>query len=169
MSACMLAGGKSLLVCIDEAQIAYHVERTGSAGFWNQLKGLEGGTKILTAAHDIRVVMAAAYGTRRSAANTAEKDSPSATPINFEFPDMVVTIFPSPSGVSLQLSGAEWSELWSNFTGFTGLQLGSLIKEHIALICSGQVRLAWGALPVWLLLLHLAVAGSCPCASFAER
>ena len=155
MTACVLAGGKSLLVCIDEAQIAYHVERTGSAGFWNQLKGLEGslsrlpgGTKILTAAHDIRVVMAAAYGTRRSAADTAEKDSPSATPINFEFPDMVVTIFPNPSGASLQLSGAEWSELWKEFTKFTGLQLDILIKEHLALICSGQVRLAWVALPV---------------------
>ena len=154
MTACVLAGGKLLLVCIDEAQIAYHVEKTGSADFWNQLKGLEGGPDIVTAAHDIRVVMAAAYGTKRSAAKTPEPESPSVTPINFEFPNMVVTIFPSRSGASLQLSGPEWDELWNNFTNYTGLQLGNLIKEHVAAICSGQVRLARVALPAVLLLLH---------------
>ena len=169
MTTCMLAGGNSVLVCIEEVQIAYHVEKTGSADFWNQLKRLEGGTGILTAAHDTRVVMAAAYGTRPSAANTAEPESPTATPVNFEFPDMVVTIFPSPSGSSLQLSDAEWSELWDNFTGFTGLQLGNLIKDHVGSICSGQVRFAWVALPVVLYCCINFLPRSCPCASFAKQ
>ena len=154
MTACMLAGGKPLLVCIDETQIAYHVERTGSTGFWNQLKRLEGGSGKPNNAHNIRVVMAAAYGTKRVAAETAEPESPSATPINFEFPDMVVTIFPSDSGASLQLSDAEWSAFWNEFTGFTGLTLSDSIKDHVASICSRQVRLVWVAVSVVLLLLH---------------
>ena len=143
-----------MLVCIDEVQIAYHQERTRGADFWNLLKGLQGGPGILKAEHDARVIMAAAYGTRRSGADFVEQESPTGTPVNFEIPEMVVTIFPSPSGASLQLSGAEWSELWDNFTGFTGLQLGNLIKDHVGSICSGQVRFAWAALPVVLLLLH---------------
>ena len=158
MTACMLAGGKPLLVCIDETQIAYHVERTGSTGFWNQLKRLEAGSGKPPNAHDMRVVMAAAYGTERSAAETAEPESPSATPINFEFPDMMVTIFPSDSGASLQLSDAEWSELWNEFIGFTGLTLSHSIKDHVASISSRQVRLVWVALSVVLLL-----AASIPC------
>ena len=158
-----------MLVCIDEVQIAYHQERTRSADFWNLLKGLQGGPGILKAEHDARVIMAAAYGTRRSGADFVEQESPAATPVNFEFPDMMVTIFPSPSGASLQLSGAEWSELWDNFTGFTGLQLGDLIKDHVGLICSGQVRFAWVALPVVLYCCINLLLRSCACASFAKQ
>ena len=169
MTTCMLAGGESTLVCIDEAQIAYHVERTGSTGFWNQLKRLESGPGNLTAPHDTRVVIAAAYGTKHSAADEAKLESSSALPVNFEFPGMVVTVFPSRSGASLQLSSVEWSELWDDFTGFTGLQLGSLIKDHIGSICLGQVRLAWVALSVVLLMLHQLLPHSCPCASSAKQ
>ena len=154
MTACMLAGKKPVLLCIDAAQFAHQVERTGSADFWNDLKGMEGGPGIPAAAHDTRVVVAASYGSQSNAANTARLESPTGPPNNFGFPDRVVTIFPSPSGLSLQLSGAEWSELWENFIGFTGLQLGNVIKDHIESICSGQVRLARVALPVVLSLLH---------------
>ena len=169
MTIWMLAGGESTLVCVDEAQIAYHIERTGSTGFWNQLKRLESGPGNLTAPHDTRVVIAAAHGTKHSAASNAKLESSSATPVNFEFADMVVTIFPSRSGASLQLSSGEWSELWDDFTGFTGLQLGNLIKDHVGSICSGQVRLAWVALSVVLLLLHQLLPHSCPCASSAKQ
>lgn len=89
MTACMLAGRRPVLVCIDAAHFAYNVERTGSADFWNHLKGLEGGPGTLTAAHDIRVVMAASYGTRCNAASAAKLESPTGPPINVGFPDMV--------------------------------------------------------------------------------
>ena len=154
MTACILAGKRPVLVCIDAAHFAYHVERTGSADFWNDLKGLEGGPGSPTVAHGIRIVTAASYGPRCNPARTAKPESPTGPPINCKIPNMVVTIFPSPSGASLQLSGAEWSELWENFVEFTGLQLGKPIKDHVGLICSGQVRLAWVALPVVLSRLH---------------
>ena len=144
-----------MLVCIDAAHFAYPVERTGSADFWNDLKGMEGRPGIPAAAHDTRVVMAASYGPSCNAATTAMPESPTGPLINFGFPQMVVTIFPSPFGLSLQLSGAEWSELWDSFIEFTGLQLGTIIKDHIGSICSGQVRLAWVALRVATMLHRL--------------
>ena len=117
----MLAGGRSTLICMDEVQIAYNVEMTGSSDFWNQLKRLEGGPGALAAVHDTRVVMAAAYGTKCSAASIIKPESHTASPVNFEVPDMVITIFPSPFGASLQLSDAEWEELWRDYLRFTGL------------------------------------------------
>jgi hypothetical protein len=62
----VLAGGKSVLLCVDAVQFAYHTQRTGSTDFWNQLKGLE---RRPSAEHDTRVVMAASYGIECSAAN----------------------------------------------------------------------------------------------------
>ena len=156
------AGGKWVLLCIDEVQIAYHAEKTGSTDFWNQIKRLEGGPGIQEAPYNTRVVMAAAYGTRRSGAHTAKPESPHATPVDFEHPDMVVTIFPNPSGASLQLSDTEWSELWDKFIKATGLQLGSLIKDHVGRICSMQVRFAWVASSVMLILLHQPAAAFPP-------
>ncbi|KAK9818173.1 hypothetical protein WJX72_008225 [[Myrmecia] bisecta] len=88
----IINGGKSVLLCVDEVQIAYHEQRTGSTDFWNQLKRLERGPLAVTAEHDTRVVMAAAYGTKRSAANIVEPDSPASTPVNFEYPDMVLQL-----------------------------------------------------------------------------
>ena len=158
-----------MLVCIDAAQFAYRVERTGSADFWNDLEGLEGGPGIPAAAQDTRVVMAASYGSQSNAANTARLESPTGPLNNFGFPDRVVTIFPSPSGLSLQLSGAEWSELWDSFIKITGLQLGTIIKDHIGSICSGQVRLAWVALPVVPACCVNSLPRSCSYPSFAKR
>lgn len=152
MTTYMLAGGRSMLICMDEVQIAYNKEMTGSSDFWNQLKRLEAGPGALAAAHDTRVVMAAAYGTNRSAAGINTPESPTATPVNFEHPDMVITIFPSPSGASLALSDAEWGELWRDYLRSTGLYLDDLIKDHVGLICSGQVGCI--ALPVLMLRLH---------------
>ncbi|EIE18315.1 hypothetical protein COCSUDRAFT_68290 [Coccomyxa subellipsoidea C-169] len=83
----IIKGGESVLLCVDEVQIAYQKQRSGSTDFWNQLKRLERGS---SAGHDTRVVMAAAYGTKRSAADISEPDSPAATPVSFEYPDMVV-------------------------------------------------------------------------------
>ena len=169
MTACMHAGKKPVLVCIDAAHFAYPIERTGSAAFWNDLKGMEGGPGTPTAAHDTRVVMAASYGPSCNAASTAKPESPTGPLISFGFPDMVVSIFPNPSGASLQLSGAEWSELWDSFIEMTWLQLGNLIKDHIGLICSGQVRLAWVALRVVLPCCINSLPHSCSYPSIAKR
>ncbi len=129
-----------MLVCIDEAQIAYDVERTGSTSFWNQLKSLGAAPGILTPAHDTRVVLTAAYG---SSVAYAEPDSPTPFPVNFQFPKMVVTIFPGPSEASLRLTDAEWTELWDSFITSTGLHVGNCIKDHIGSICSVQVCSSW--------------------------
>ena len=129
----MLAGGKSVLLCVDAVQIAYWTQRSGSADFWNQLKRLKRGP---SAEHDTRVVMAATYGTEHS---IVEPNSPAATPVSFEYPDMVVTIFPSLNGASLQLSEEEWKELWVSYLAYTQLQLGDLIKDHVGSISGWQV------------------------------
>ena len=147
----VLAGGESVLLCVDEVQIAYQTQRSGSTDFWNQLKRLERGP---SAEHDTRVVMAAAYGTKRSAAEIVEPDSPAATPVSFEYPDMVVTIFPSLNRASLQLSEEEWKELWVSYLAHTQLQLGDLIKDHVGSISGRQV----GACGIGV---HLALS-SCP-------
>jgi hypothetical protein len=119
-----------VLLCIDAAHLAYPVRRTGSADFWNQIRRLEQGPGPGKAAYNTRLVMAAAYGPQHM------PELLTTTPVNIEHPDMVVTITPSSSGASLQLSGAEWSELWDNFMNATGLQLGSVIKDHAGRICS---------------------------------
>lgn len=140
----MLTGGQSKLVCIDEVQVAYHKLRTDSEDFWNQLKRLERGQTPHSAAHDTRVVMAAAYGPKLSAPSDFMSESPAATPVGFDHPDTVVTIFPNRSGATLQLSDAEWDELWASYLRVTGLQLDDLIKGHLASICLGQVGLCMG-------------------------
>ena len=127
----VLAGGESVLLCVDELQIAYQTRRSGSTDFWNLLKRLERGS-----ACNMRVVMAAAYGTKHS---IVEQESPAATPVGFEYPDMVVTIFPSLNGASLQLSGEEWKELWVSYLAHRQLQLGDLIKDHVGSISGRQV------------------------------
>ncbi len=138
----LLAEGVPLLLCVDEMQIAYHTQRSGSIDFWNQLKRLERGSSAM------RVVMAAAYGTKRSAADIVEPDSPAATPVSFEYPDKVVTIFPSPNGASLQLSEVEWKELWVSYLAHTQLQLSDLIKDHVGSISGRQVG-ACGIMYIW--------------------
>lgn len=130
----VLAGGKSVLLCVDAVQFAYNTQRTGSTDFWNQLKRLERGP---SAEHGTRVVMAASYGAECSAANIAEPHSPATTSV--KYPDMVVTIFPSPNGASLQLSEEEWEELWVSYREHTQLQLGNLIKDHVWSISGRQV------------------------------
>ena len=137
----VLAGGQSMLICLDEVQIAYHLQRTGSADFWNSLKRLERGQLDLTAPHDTRVIMAAAYGSKRSAAKAAVSDSLNTIPVDFENPNMVVTIFPSPSpgGASLRLAPTEWDELWNNYLAHTGLGLAAHIKEHVGSMSAWQV------------------------------
>ena len=118
------------MLFIDEIQLAYLVEKTGSANFWEQL-----GT--LTATHKIGVVMAASHGVWHNG-------STASIPCDIPNPEMIVTVRPtSPGGASVQLRDGEWAEIWENFRGCTGLELGDHIKRHVGSICSQQVRLTF--------------------------
>ncbi len=119
--------------------MSYDQKVPANAEFWNQVKGLQRSQLQLDAGHDVRVVLAAAYGTKRSSASAPDPTSPLATPVRIENPDAVITVFPSQTGASLQLQPEEWDELWDRYLTHTSLQLGTLIKDHIAAISGSQV------------------------------
>jgi hypothetical protein len=92
----------------------------------------------------VRVVLAAAYGRKRSAAPSTGRDSPDSdddtTPIAAESPEMVVTIFAAPQGgASLRLSQAEWIELWTAFKQYSDLPLSDTVANYIYHLCAFQV------------------------------
>jgi hypothetical protein len=135
------AGDQPAVVLIDEGQLLYNQDKTQSANFWLKVKSLRvGGDRV-------RVVLAAAYGTKRSSAaehgTATGPPSPTATPINIST-EMTVGIFPSADGQSatLQLTEAEWSELWNRFCSWSGLQLGVVVHRYIYDTCAGQVSVS---------------------------
>jgi hypothetical protein len=90
----------------------------------------------------VRIVLAAAYGTKRSASNDDSNGppSPTATPINITT-EMLVGILPSADEqtATLQLTQAEWAELWDRFRTSSGLLLSSMIGRYLYSVCAGQV------------------------------
>lgn len=84
---CVLAGGKSLTVLVDEAGAIYKEDVSGSSQFWTHLKAFLAGPNHGNTLHEVRVVLAAAYGSKRSAAN----DSSNTTPIHGMFNTMMAS------------------------------------------------------------------------------
>lgn len=66
---CVPAGGKSLTVLVDEAGAIYKEDVSGSSQFWADLKAFSAGPSLGSTPHAVRVVLAAAYGSKRSAAD----------------------------------------------------------------------------------------------------
>ncbi|KAG5183880.1 hypothetical protein JKP88DRAFT_315836 [Tribonema minus] len=77
----LMQGDKMTILLIDEAQLLYNMERSGSEQLWGVVKALQGGGALLEERPQLRIVLAAAYGTQRSAA-AASPRSPTSTPVD---------------------------------------------------------------------------------------
>ena len=82
------------------------------------------------------IIMAAAYGDRRSDfRGSAGPESPVGTPLDLAEEQLVSLAPASTRTGSLQLTVAEWEELWGGFLSQTGLRLGADVQGFIWSIC----------------------------------
>lgn len=104
---------------------------------------LSQGQKRATRPHHVRVLLAAAYGTRRSSAIREQRSSSPrlSTPINIDSPHKVVGILPTCDGsASLRLSDEEYEELWSSFVAFTRKGWDFTLRSYVDSITGRHVR-----------------------------
>ena len=131
----MSAGGHLCAYLFDEVQLLYK-ERKGSLLFWQWTKACQSQEGSCTTL----IIMAAAYGDRRSDfRGSAGSESPVGTPLDLA-EEQLVSLAPATARTgSLQLTVAEWEELWGGFLSQTGLPLGADVQGFIGSICGGQV------------------------------
>ena len=134
----MFAGGHLRAYLFDEVQKLYTDRRQGSSDFWQWIKACQSqeGDPIHTL-----IIMAAAYGdTRSDFRGGSGPESPIGTPLDLA-DEQLVSLAPATATTgSLQLTIAEWQELWGGFLSQTRLPLGLDVQGFIWSICGGQVR-----------------------------
>ncbi len=121
----------------------YDILATGSARFWNEMKGLGTAAGVLSEDSNVRVVMTASYGIFLS---TATEATPLSLPLQ-----CVINLRPSSHcNLALQLTREEYEDVWQLYGRETGLRLGDSISAYLASICDRQVCNA-GLAPVAVL------------------
>ena len=133
----MSAGGVRRVFLFDEVQKLYKDRGGRRRAFWEWAKACavtEKGENSLTS-----ILMAAAYGDKRSDFRGAGSDSPVSTPLDL-VDEQLVSLAPwTPKSGSLQLTDNEWAELWDAFLRQTRIPLTAAVQDFIWSICGGQV------------------------------
>ena len=140
----MSAGGVRRVCLFNEVQKLYKDHGGRRRAFWEWAKACavtEKGESSLTS-----ILMAAAYGDKRSGFCGASPDSPVSTLLDL-VDEQLVSLAPwTPKSGSLQLTDSEWAQLWDAFLCQTRIDL------HLV---SGTSLLCW----VGICLLLVAFAG----------
>ena len=133
----MFAGGQLRAYLFDEVQKLYKDRGQRSLDFWQWTKACQSqeGDRIHTL-----IIMAAAYGDKRSDfRGSSGPESPVGTPLDLA-EEQLVSLAPATATTgSLQLTIAEWEELWGGFLSQTGLPLDAAVQGFVWSICGGQV------------------------------
>lgn len=125
-----------LVLAIDEAQLLYDVEGSGSEQFFASLEILQ----QHPARYNVRVLIAAAYGTGVGYAGGANLTETSIKPVaTLSCLDTAESIGIHPGALSLQLDPEDVEELWEKWKAFRNLPLDSLVKDQVVAMCASQV------------------------------
>ena len=109
-------------------------DAAGPSGSLRRHVQAEKGVSSLTS-----ILMAAAYGDKRSDFRGAGPDRPVSTPLDL-VDEQLVSLAPwTPNSGSLQLTDNEWAELWDAFLRQTRIPLTAAVQDFIWSICGGQV------------------------------
>lgn len=120
-----------LVLAVDEAQLLYNTEGSGSNQFFTALKRLD------PSKCNVRLLIAAAYGAGASSdSQTGRPESPVATPGDIDTSESITI---HPGRVSLQLDPEDVDELWCAWTAAANLQLEDMVRDRIAAMCASQV------------------------------
>lgn len=130
------------MLAIDDAELLYDVEGSGSQQFWAALRLLH----LDPGRCNVRVVIAAAYG---ADVGYLGGDSLTKTSMAIDIMHMAKqcsldtagTIGIHPGALSLQLDPEDVQELWDAWQLSSNLQLGDLVKDWIVTICASQVSI----------------------------
>lgn len=132
------AANEPLVLLVDEAQLLWNQQRSNSTLFWEALKRIDEGCS------GVRVILAAAYGTKRSAADDTGSGGSSpgsvATPAGVVRPGRNIYLHRGDDGYGLVFGEVEWEEVCSAFElQNPDLKLEPLIRQNIYNSCAGQV------------------------------
>lgn len=130
-----------MILLIDEAQLLWNEEKSGSSGFWTSVKGIQRGGK------KVYIILAAAYGARRSGSSGTSTsgrsfpDSDLSTPVGIEKKGRTISVHRAADGIGLAFTLQEWAEVCCRFEQANPyLKFQPLVKSYIYESCKGQVR-----------------------------